>query len=150
MYINAEEYLDQIRKTRHLIDLKTKALHDLDYMIEAPGISYDKEIISTSPRQDGLERMAMAHLEKIAELKEERLRYIRQLKSEIDEAVGFISQIESKEQREVLMMRYIEDKDWSAILEARACDDLRSQYKLHERAIESLQKVLNNHLMTTP
>ena len=60
-----------------------------------------------------------------------------------------INMIKNKEQREVLMLRYIEGKSWADILEKRGCDDLRSQYKLHQRALDSIQELINDHSMTT-
>lgn len=142
MYINAAEYLEEIRATRISINNKNRALKAYDSMLEASGIAYDNTNITISPRQDGLERKALAHIEKCAELRAEIAEMIEWMHKRIDEAVNYINRIESDEQKEVLMLRYIEHMSWSEILDIRGCDELSSQYKLHKRAIMSLQHVL--------
>ena len=142
MYINAAEYLEEIRATRVSINNMNRELKAYDIILEASGISYDNTNISVSPRQDGLERKAMAHLEKCAELRAEITEKIEWMHKRIDEAVSYINRIDSEEQKEVLMFRYIEHMSWSEILDIRGCDELSSQYKLHKRAIMSLQHVL--------
>ena len=149
MYIDASEYLQEIRATRIAINNISRELKTLDYMIELSGMSYDLDTVQMSSRQDGLERKAIAHLEKCAELKADIAEKISWMHQRVDEAVNYISQIESYEQQEVLMLRYIEHRSWSEILDKRECDDIRSQYKLHERALNSLQIILNDHPMTT-
>lgn len=146
MYINAAEYLQEIRARRIEIHNKSRELKELEYMIGAVGINYDKDIITSSPRQDGLERKAIAHMEKSAKIREEIAENIRWMHERMDEAVNYISQIESDDQKEVLMLRYIECKTWSEILVERGCDDIRNQYRLHERALESFQKVINQSI----
>lgn len=142
MYINAAEYLEEIRATRIAINNKTRELKTYDHMLEASGISYDTTNVSISPRQDGLERKAIAHLEKCAELRAEIAEMIEWMHKRIDEAVNYINQIESDDQKEVLMLRYIEHRSWSEVLDIRECDDIRNQYRLHQRAIDSLQQVI--------
>lgn len=150
MYIDAREYLEEIRTTRITINNIARELKTLDYMIEAPGISYNPDTVQNSPRQDGLERKAIAHLEKCKELKADIAEKALWMCQRIDEAVKYISMIDSTDQQEVLMLRYIEHKSWSEILIERDCDDIRNQYRLHERALESLQKILNNSMIATP
>ena len=142
MYINAAEYLQEIRATNIAIHNKQRSLKALDNMLEAKAITYNPDRVTTSPRKDGLEELAMKHME-------ERERIIREIEEKItwmykriDEATDYINQIESEEQQEVLTLRYIDLLSWSEILDIRGCDDLRAQYKLHQRAIDSLQKIL--------
>lgn len=144
MYIDAREYLEEIRTTRIAINNISRELKSLDYMIEAQGISYNPDVVQSSPRQDGLERKAIAHIEKCAEYRANMTEKMEWLHKQLNEAVMYINKIDSDDQREVLMLRYIEHKNWSEILEERNCDDIRSQYKLHERALKSFQMILNN------
>lgn len=144
MYIDAREYLEEIRTTRIAINNISRELKSLDYMIEAQGISYNPDVVQSSPRQDGLERKAIAHIEKCAEYRANIAEKVEWLHKQLDEAVMYINKIDSDDQREVLMLRYVEHKNWSEILEERNCDDIRSQYKLHERALKSFQIILNN------
>lgn len=149
MSITAAEYLQAIRATRINIENKKRALNSLEYMIEPRAINYDPNQVQTSPRQDGLEVMAIKHLEKIDEIKAEINEEIAWLYRRVDEAIDMISKVESKEQRTVLTLRYINNLRWSAILDERGCDDIRAQHRLHQRALKSFQKILDSHSMTT-
>ncbi len=139
----AAEYLQEIRATRINIENKKRALKSLEYMIEPRAINYDPNQVQTSPRQDGLEVMAIKHLEKIDEIKAEINEKIAWMYRRVDEATDLISLIENEEQREVLILRYIKNLRWSTILEERGCDNISSQYDLHKRALASFQKILD-------
>lgn len=148
MYIDAREYLEEIRMKRMTINNMTKALETLDYMIETSGISYNPDVVQSSPRQDGLERKAMAHLEKCAEIKTKMTEDMAWMYERISEATGYISRIKSDQQREVLMLRYIEGKRyWRDVLNERGFASEESQRKLCKRAINSLQKIMDDSLM---
>lgn len=143
MYQNAHRYLHEIREAYAFILAKQKAIEQYDWMIDASGISYDRDKVQSSPRKDGLEMQAIRHMEVVANLRNKMSEAIEWRTRRIDEATTLISMIDSKEQREVLLMRYIENKTWAEILDARDCDNIGSQYELHKRAIASLQKVLD-------
>ena len=147
--MNAVEYLQEIRATRIAIQNKKRALKSLEYMIEPKAINYDPNQVQTSPRQDGLEVMAIKHLERIEEIKQEINEKVDWLNTQIDEATDLISLMESEYQQEVLILRYIKNLRWGVILEVRGRTDQRSQQKLHRRAIDSFQKILDDHSMTT-
>jgi hypothetical protein len=147
MRINAHHYLHEIREAYAYIINKQKALEQYDYMLGVSGIDYNPDKVQTTPRQDGLERQAIRHLEVVGHIKLDIARKIEWRTKRIDEATDMISKIESKDQQDVLMMRYIEGMSWSDILNARGCDNLSSQYELHKRAIESLQKILDGDLI---
>lgn len=142
MYINAAEYLEEIRSTRIAINNKRRELKACDHMIDISGISYDGDKVAISPRQDGLERKVIAHLEKCSELRAEIAEMLEWMHNRIDEAVNYINQIESDEQKDVLMLRYIEHHTWAEIMDIRECDDISGQCKLRNRAIASLQRVM--------
>lgn len=149
MYINAAEYLQEIRATNISIKNKQRALAALDNLIGASAIRYDLEKVSSSPKQDGMEMQAIRHLEereKIQNAIEEQITFMH---NRINEAVNFINELESEDQREVLMLRYIEQRSWADILDIRGCDDISGQYQLHKRAVGKLQDIINAHLIPT-
>lgn len=143
MYINAQEYLEDIRhKGREIQNLK-RALSAIDKDLEASAINYDPNTIKTNvPRKDGLEELAFKHMERREKIINALETAITERVHAIENAIEYIKQIESDAQKEVLILRYIDSKSWPEIMEIRECDDLRSQYRLHERALESLQKVM--------
>lgn len=149
MYIDAEEYLKEIWQIKKSIDNKKRLLSEIDEEIGVSAIRYDGDRISSSPQKDGLEKLAIAHIERRKKLREKIEAEITALLERKEEAINLINQIESDDQKEILMLRYIECREWSEIFIIRRCDDDRSQYKLHRRAIDSLQNVLEKYVMTT-
>jgi uncharacterized protein with von Willebrand factor type A (vWA) domain len=142
MYINAAEYLQEIRATNIAIHNKKRALRTLDSMLEARAITYSPDRTNGTPRKDALEELAMKHIEEREKIVKEIEEKITWMYKRIDEASDFINQIESEEQREVLTLRYISMHSWSEIMVIRECDDISGQYKLHKMAIDSLQEIL--------
>ena len=142
MYINAAEWLQDIRPTNIRIHNKQKQLTVLDNMLEAKAITYNPDRVSTTPRKDGLENLAIKHIEERDKLYADIQKDITYMLRKMDEATDYISMIESEDQQEVLMLRYIECRSWSDIMTIRECDDISGQYKLHKRALDSLQKIL--------
>ena len=148
MHINAAEYLQEIRSANISIKVKKQELAALDDLLGASAIQYDPDRVQSSPKQDGLERQALKHLEERDKIKKSIENKITFLHERIDEAVELINELDSEPQREVLMLRYIEQHSWSDILELRGCDDLSGQHKLHKRAVASLQKIIDDHSMS--
>lgn len=107
-------------------------------------IQYDPDKVQSSPEQDGLERMVIDYVNKKDEIKVKILRLSIEVLQERYEAIFYINHIESTDQREVLRLRYIKCLAWWDILKTRGCDDLRSQMRLRDRAIESLQKIIDD------
>lgn len=142
MYIRAKTYLEEIRSTRRAIDNKVKELKEYDFMLEASGITYDNLNVTVSPRQDGLEKKAIAHIERCAELRADIAEMIEWMHKRIDEAVNYINQIESKEQQEVLILRYINCYNWAEIADIRDRSE-ESQQRLAGRGRKSLQAILD-------
>lgn len=149
MYQEASSYLQSIRAAYITIENKKRALAQYDYMLETSGVSYDPDKVSVSPKQDGLEKKAIKHLETVAELRAEIAEAIAWRATRINEATTFISEMDSMEQQEVLMLRYIEQKSWSEILDIRGCDDISGQYQLHKRALAKFQEILDAHSIPT-
>lgn len=149
MYRDAYQYLQEIREAYSYIYNKSEDLKHYDYMLGISGINYDPDRVQSSPRQDGLEMQAIKHLEAIEEIKKDIAEKMEWRTKRINQATDLICKIESQEQQEVLRMRYINNMSWSEILEARGCDDIRNQYRLHERAVKELQKILDSHSIAT-
>ena len=149
MYINAEEYLDDIRQKGKEIKSLRNALSAIDKDLEASAITYNPDRIHTNvPRKDGLEELAFKHLERRDKIIRALETAITERSESIEEAVRYIRQIESDDQREVLMLRYIDAHSWSEILDIRECDDIRNQCRLRDRAIESLQRIIEKEMVS--
>lgn len=143
MYLNAKEYMEDIRRQGNEIQSLRRALSAIDKDLEASAINYDPNSIKTNvPRKDGLEELAFKHMERRDRIIKALEGAITERSEAIEQAVGYIQKIESDAQKEVLILRYIDSKSWSEIMVIRECDDIRSQYKLHERALNSLQAVM--------
>lgn len=149
MYINAEEYLNDIRRKGNEIKSLRNALSAIDKDLEASAITYNPDRIHTNvPRKDGLEELAFKHLERRDKIIRALEAAITERSESIEEAVRYIRQIESDDQREVLMLRYIDAHSWSEILDIRECDDIRNQCRLRDRAIESLQRIIEKEMVS--
>lgn len=143
MYINAEEWLNEIDALRKSISNKRRQLKVLEEENAVTGITYDIDKIRSQPKHDRLEQQVLDNLEKRERLQEKIESEITEMLQQQEHAVNVINLIDSKDQQEVLMLRYIEGRQWYDIMEERGCDDLSGQYKLHKRAVESLQKIFN-------
>lgn len=143
MYINAEEWLNEIDALRKSISNKRRQLMVLVEENAVTGITYDIDKIRSQPKHDRLEQKVLDNIEKRERLQEKIENEITEMLIQQEHAVNVINLIESKEQQEVLMLRYIEGRQWYDIMEERGCDDLSGQYKLHKRAVASLQKIFN-------
>ena len=148
MYINAEEYLSEIESLKRHIDNKKRMLKAIKDETTVSGISYDIDRIRKAPKRDRLEEQILDSMERRKELQAKIETELSEMFVQQDEAIKYISMIESKDQQEVLMLRYIEGKQWTEIMELRGCDDLSGQYKLHKRAVASLQKIFNVYSMS--
>lgn len=149
MYVNAEEYMKSIQEVKDSVDNKRRQLKVLQNEISITSINYNLDKIRSSPNPDRLEKQVIDNIEKREKLQYKIEEEITEMLERQETAVNVINMIENKEQREVLMLRYIEGKSWSEILEIRGCDDIRSQYKLHQRALNTIQSLINDHSMTT-
>lgn len=138
---------DYLEKIRHLKRDITIIEIELDIIVREtfspPAIQYDKEKIQTVPSKDSLEKAVIDHLERTDRLSKKLIELKNRYLEEQDEALKYIRQIDSDEQQEVLILRYICNKKWDEILRYRGCDDIRNQYRLHERALESLQYIID-------
>ena len=138
---------DYLEKVRHLKRDITLIEYELDIIVQEtfspPAIQYDAEKVFTMPKRDSLEKAIIDHIERTDRLSKQLIRLKNKYIEKMDEALKYIRLIESDEQQEVLILRYINNNKWEEILRFRGCDDIRNQYRLHERALDSLQIILD-------
>ena len=149
MYINAEDYMKSIQEVKESVDNKRRQLKVLQNEISITAINYNVDKIRSSPNHDRLEKQVLDNIDRRENLQYKIEEEITDMLERQETAVNIINMLDNREQREVLMLRYIECKSWAEILEIRGCDDIRSQYKLHQRALNALQNIINDHSMTT-
>lgn len=142
---------DYLEKIRHLKRDITLIEYELDIIVQEtfspPAIQYDNDKVYTMPKRDSLENAIIDHMERTDRLSKQLIKLKNNYISDMDEALKYIRLIESDEQQEVLILRYINNKKWEEILRFRGCDDIRNQYRLHERALESFQNILDNIIL---
>lgn len=142
--MDARELLEDVKRSVWAVRNIQKTIDEMDELIAASGISYDRDKISSSPRKDGLEMTAIHHLEKIEEAKRDLIEATAKMASLKKTALLYISQLNSEEQREILRMRYLDGMKWWEILEVKQCDNMSGQYQLRDRAVVELQKIIDN------
>lgn len=145
MYINAEEYLDDIRQKGKEIKSLRNALSAIDKDLEASAITYNPDRIHTNvPRKDGLEELAFKHIERRDKIIRALEDAITERSEAIQEAIKYINQIDQPKQREILIWFYIEGKEWSEIFRTREEEGLfepRGAFALRDRGIDALNKI---------
>lgn len=146
--MDAREYLEGLRKIMAEKTMWERELGRIDDMLGAKAIQYQPDRVQTSPRQDGLENEAIRYAERREKIIRKLNETITVLMEKQFEALTYIKQIESDDQREVLILRYIDGLKWGDIKSARRCDDISGQMKLRDRAINSLQKIMNDYTMS--
>lgn len=143
--MDARELLEDVKRSVWAVRNIQKTIDEMDELIAASGISYDRDKISSSPRKDGLEMTAINHLEKIEEAKRDLIEATAKMASLKKTALLYISQLNSEEQREILCMRYLDGMKWWEILEVKQCDNMSGQYQLRDRAVAELQKIIDKY-----
>lgn len=146
MYVDAKEFLEDIRRKGKDIQNYKKALSAIDKDLEASAINYDPNTIKTNvPRKDGLEELAFKHLEKRDRIIRALERAITERAEAIEMAVAYINKIEQPKQREILIWYYIEGKEWSEIFKIRedaGLYDAGAAFELRARGVDSLNKIM--------
>lgn len=142
--MKADEYMEHIRGLKRNIEIIEKELDAIDdEMITTPGISYDPNRVTSSPRQDKLEMQVIRLIEIKEELTSELLDLKQRYILDVHEAMRYIRQISSESQQDILILRYINNKKWWDILKERGYENRTSQDELKNRALASLQKILD-------
>lgn len=150
MYDSAEDYMKSIRGIKSSISNKESELKELKEIIAVTSSKYDLDKIRSSPKHDKLEQNIINNMERREMLQLRIEDDLTEMMERKDTAVSIINMIDSEDQKQVLMLRYIEGLSWAEIMEKRECDDIRNQYRLHQRALESIQKIIDSHLIATP
>ena len=142
--MKAIDYMEHIRSLKRNIEMIEKELDAIDdEMITTPGISYDSNRVTSSPRKDKLEMQVIRLIEIKEELTSELLDLKQRYILDVHEAMRYIRQIKSESQQDVLILRYINNKKWWDILKERGYENRSSQDELKNRALASLQEVLD-------
>lgn len=143
--MDARELLENVKRSVWAVRNIQKTIDEMDELIAASGISYDRDKISSSPRKDGLEMTAIHHLEEVEEAKKDLIKATAKMASLKKTALLYIAQLDSEEQREILRMRYLDGMKWWEILEVKQCDNMSGQYQLRDRAVAELQKIMDKY-----
>ncbi|MBO4863840.1 MAG: DUF1492 domain-containing protein [Eubacterium sp.] len=147
--MDAKQYLNYIRQMMLEKAMWERHLEKIDEMlITTPAIQYDSIKITSTPSKDSLEKVAIKHLERCEKIIVKINELVAELIQKQYEALKYIRKIESVDQQEVLILYYIDALSWREIADARNVDDVTAQMHLRDRAIESLQKIFDDHLMT--
>lgn len=142
--MKASDYMEHIRMTKRKIELVEKELDAIDdEMITVPGINYDANRVTSSPRQDKLEMQVIRLIEIKEELTAELLDLKQRYILDVHEAMGYIRQIKSENQQDLLILRYINNLKWWDILKERGYENRSSQDELKNRALASLQEIID-------
>ena len=142
--MKAIDYMEHIRGLKRNIEMIEKELDAIDdEMITTPGISYDPNRVTSSPRQDKLEMQVIRLIEIKEKLTSELLDLKQRYILDVHEAMRYIRQISSENQQDILILRYINNKKWWDILKERGYENRTSQDELKNRALTSLQKILD-------
>ena len=142
--MKASDYMEHIRMTKRKIELVEKELDAIDdEMITVPGINYDANRVTSSPRQDKLEMQVIRLIEIKEELTAELLDLKQRYILDVHEAMGYIRQIKSENQQDILILRYSNNLKWWDILKERGYENRSSQDELKNRALASLQEIID-------
>lgn len=142
--MKAKKYLENLRFMMKEKAMWEAELENIDeMMVSAPAIQYESEKITSSPRKDGLEMLAINHIERRGAIINEINELITELIEKQKEALRFIKLIESDDQREILILYYINALSWREIMDIRNRSDLAGQMQLRDRAIKTLQKIFD-------
>lgn len=145
--VDAKSYMNNIRQMMLEKNMWERQLERIDEMISTPAIQYNSIRVSSSPAKDDLERMAIKHAEECEKIVEKINNLVADLTQKQYEALTYIREIESTDQQEILIMYYISALQWREIAEIKHVDEIAAQMHLRDRAIQSLQKILDEHTM---
>lgn len=145
--MEARQYLNYIKKMMDEKRMWERQLEQIDeIMINTPAIQYDSIKVTSTPNKDNLEKVALKHMERCEKIIVRINELVADLIQKQYEALTYIRKIESKDQQEVLILYYINNLSWEKIREVRGVNDSTSQMHLRDRAIESLQKIFDDHM----
>ena len=141
--MTAKEYMEQARYLDMQINSKIEQVRSLNELATRVTTVYSD--MPHSPNRN-TSRMAET-IAKIIDLESEIDRDIDALVDLKREIMRVVNSIESAEYRTILEMRYLQFKKWEQIA-LQMSTDLRWVYRMHGRALNEVQKIINSPLKT--
>ena len=131
----ARSYLQRIRN----INFRIQQLEEEEKLIDRSILkaqTYDKDLVQTSPRADGLENTVIKYIGEWESMVKETIEKKQELMEIRKQALNIMQYIVSDKQRELLHYRYIQCTDWETIADKLGIE-VNSAYRLHKRAVMS-------------
>jgi hypothetical protein len=135
--MTAKEYLQQAFYIDRKINLNLQKVEEMKRALYGKAVSYTNGKVKSATKANNTECTIMRVLE-----------YEEQINAETDKLVDLrikietvISKLTNEQQKEVLTRRYLLYQKWEQIA-VGMCLDLRWVYRLHGRALQSVQKYL--------
>ena len=141
--MTAKEYMEQARYLDMQINSKIEQVRSLNELATRVTTVYSDMPHSPNRNTSRMEET----IAKIIDLESEIDRDIDALVDLKREIMRVVNSIESAEYRTILEMRYLQFKKWEQIA-LQMSTDLRRVYRMHGRALNEVQKIINSPLKT--
>ena len=141
--MTAKEYMEQARYLDMQINSKIEQVRSLNELATRVTTVYSDMPHSPNRNTARMEET----IAKIIDLESEIDRDIDALVDLKREIMRVVNSIESAEYRTILEMRYLQFKKWEQIA-LQMSTDLRWVYRMHGRALNEVQKIINSPLKT--
>lgn len=141
--MTAKEYMEQARYLDMQINSKIEQVRTLNELATKVTTVYSDMPHSPNRNTSGMEET----IAKIIDLENEINRNIDALVDLKQEIIRVVNSIESAEYRTILEMRYLQFKKWEQIA-LLMTTDLRWVYRMHGRALNEVQQIINSPLKT--
>ena len=141
--MTAKEYMEQARYLDMQINSKIEQVRSLNELATRVTTVYSDMPHSPNRNTSRMEET----IAKIIDLESEIDRDIDALVDLKREMMRVVNSIESAEYRTILEMRYLQFKKWEQIA-LQMSTDLRWVYRMHGRALNEVQKIINSPLKT--
>jgi len=139
--MTAKEYMEQARYLDMQINSKIEQVRSLNELATRVTTVYSDMPHSPNRNTSRMEETVV----KIIDLESEIDRDIDALVDLKREIMRVVNSIESAEYRTILEMRYLQFKKWEQIA-LQMSTDLRWVYRMHGRALNEVQKIINSPL----
>ena len=135
--MTAKEYLQQAFRIAREIRVRISELEAMRSALHGRGVRYDGS--GGEPADNTLEKALCRVIDRERELDREIFRLVEK-KSEISDVINRVSDVRL---RELLIRRYLGFEKWE-IISAEMHTDLRWLFRLHDRALRSIAKLIRN------
>ena len=136
--MKAKDYLEQIRNTRTMLELKLEEKKEQKATIENVKGMQITERVQTSPKNDAMDNAIL----KLNKIDDDINRTIDKLRYKIKEVEDTIDRVKDIKHHEVLFRRYVLNQKWEQIAVCMNYD-MRWVQKLHGRALQEVDKMIN-------